>query len=76
MSLSDTALRNAKPQDKPYKLYDAGGLFIIVTPGGGKWWRRKYRLGGKGKLFSLGAYPDTGLKEARVKRDEARLRTH
>lgn len=72
MPLSDTALRNAKPQDKPYKLYDAGGLFIIVTPGGGKWWRLKYRLGGKEKLLSLGTYPDTGLKEARVKRDEAR----
>lgn len=72
MPLSDTAIRAAKPKDKPYKLYDAGGLFIIVTPAGGKWWRFKYRLGGKEKLLSLGTYPDTGLKEARVKRDEAR----
>ena len=72
MSLSDTALRNAKPRNAPYKLYDAGGLFVIVTPAGGKWWRLKYRFGGKEKLLSLGTYPDTGLKEARGKRDEAR----
>ena len=72
MPISDTALRNAKPQAKPYKLYDADGLFIIVTPAGGKWWRLKYRIGGKEKLLSLGTYPETGLKDARGKRDEAR----
>ncbi|RRD69499.1 MULTISPECIES: tyrosine-type recombinase/integrase [unclassified Desulfovibrio] len=72
MPLSDTAIRNAKPQDKPYKMYDAGGLFLIVTPAGGKWWRFKYRLGGKEKLLSLGTYPATGLKEARGKREDAR----
>lgn len=57
---------------QPYKLYDAGGLFVIVTPAGGKWWRLKYRFEGKEKLLSLGTYPYTGLKEARGKRDEAR----
>ncbi|MDL2317320.1 integrase arm-type DNA-binding domain-containing protein [Desulfovibrio sp. OttesenSCG-928-A18] len=72
MTLSDTAIRNAKPQSKPYKAYDADGLFIIVTPSGGKWWRFKYRFGGKEKLISLGTYPEVGLKEARRRRDEAR----
>ncbi|MDR1126083.1 MAG: integrase arm-type DNA-binding domain-containing protein [Deltaproteobacteria bacterium] len=72
MPLSDTAIRNAKPQSKPYKVYDAGGLFIIVTPAGGKWWRFKYRFWGKEKLLSLGTYPEIGLKEAREKRDEAK----
>ena len=69
MPLSDTAIRNAKSQVKPYKLYDAGGLFLIVTPAGGKWWRLKYRFEGKEKLLSLGTYPEVGLKEARGKRD-------
>ena len=72
MPLSDTAIRNAKPQSKPHKMYDSDGLFIIVTPAGGKWWRLKYRLGGKEKLLSLGTYPTIGLKEARDKRDEAK----
>ncbi len=72
MSLSDTAIRNAKPQSKPYKAYDSGGLFIIVTPAGGKWWRLKYRFAGKEKLLSLGVYPEVGLKEARRRRDEAK----
>lgn len=72
MPLSDTAIRNAKSQVKPYKLYDAGGLFLIVTPAGGKWWRLKYRFEGKEKLLSLGTYPEVGLKEARGKRDEAK----
>ncbi|MCL2626170.1 MAG: integrase arm-type DNA-binding domain-containing protein [Cystobacterineae bacterium] len=72
MPLSDTAIRNAKPKSKPYKLYDSGGLFVIVTPVGGKWWRLKYRIEGKEKLLSLGTYPETSLKEAREKRDEAR----
>ena len=72
MSLSDTALRNAKAKDKPYKMYDADGLFAIVTPTGGKWWRLKYMLEGKEKLLSLGTYPNTSLKGARDKRDEAK----
>jgi len=71
-SLTDVNVKNAKPKEKPYKLYDSGGLFIIVTPAGGKWWRLKYRFGGKEKLLSLGVYPDIGLKEARRRRDEAR----
>lgn len=72
MSLSDTAIKNARGRDKPFKLYDAGGLYLIVTPAGGRWWRFKYRMDGKEKLLSFGTYPDVGLKEARARREEAR----
>lgn len=72
MALSDTALRNAKPQDTKYKLYDDGGLLIVVAPSGGKSWRFKYRLNGAEKQLSFGTYPDVTLKAARLKRDEAR----
>jgi integrase len=70
--LSDTRVRRAKPSDKQYKLYDGRGLFLLVTPTGGRLWRLKYRINGGEKLISLGAYPDVGLKRAREKRDEAR----
>lgn len=80
MALSDTAIRKAKPgfhpkhgaTDKPYKLTDGAGLYLEVAPAGGKWWRFKYRIGGKEKRVSLGTYPATGLADARSKRDEAR----
>lgn len=72
MALSDTALRKAKPADKPYKLYDERGLYLIVNPNGGKWWRLKYRLDGKEKTISLGTYPEVTLAQARGKRDDAR----
>jgi integrase len=72
MPLTDTAVRNAKPGDKPVKMFDARGLFLIVTPAGGKWWRLRYKFNGKEKLLSLGVYPDVGLKDARDRRDEAR----
>jgi len=70
--LSDTRVRGAKPSDRQYKLYDGRGLFLLVTPIGGRLWRLKYRINGGEKLISLGAYPDVGLKRAREKRDEAR----
>lgn len=72
MPLSDTAIRSAKPQEKTYLLTDGEGMYLEVTPSGGKWWRFKYRFDGKQKRLSLGTYPDTGLKEAREKRQEAR----
>jgi integrase len=72
MPLTDTAIRNAKPGAKPTKLFDERGLFLLVTPAGGKWWRLKYRFNGKEKLLSLGTYPDVGLKDARERRDGAR----
>lgn len=72
MALTDVQIRRAGVRLEPYKLYDSQGLYLIVTPQGGKWWRWKYRWGGREKLLSLGTYPTTGLKEAREKRDQAR----
>ncbi len=72
MPLTDAAIRTAKPGEKPYKLADERGLFLLVNPNGAKWWRLKFRVEGKEKALSLGTYPDTSLKEARSKRDEAR----
>lgn len=74
MPLTDTAVRNAKLKAKLYKLFDERGLFLLVSPTGGKWWRLKYRFDGKEKLLSLGVYPDVSLKDARELRDEARKR--
>jgi hypothetical protein len=54
MPLTDVAIRNAKPAARPLKLFDGGGLFLLVTPKGSKWWRFKYRVNGKEKLLSLG----------------------
>ncbi|WP_333992093.1 tyrosine-type recombinase/integrase [Burkholderia cepacia] len=72
MPLTDTAIRNAKPADKPVRLFDGGGLYLEIAPSGGKWWRLKYRFGGKEKRYSLGVYPEVTLATARKKRDEAR----
>lgn len=72
MALSDTKARNAKPKEKQYKLFDSNGLFLLVAPAGGKWWRFKYRFGGKEKLISFGTYPEVSLAQARDRRDEAR----
>lgn len=72
MALTDTALRNAKPTYKAYKLYDEKGLYLIVNPNGGKWWRLKYRFNDKEKTLSVGTYPEISLASARAKRDEAR----
>lgn len=72
MPLSDTAIRAAKPKEKTYLMTDGEGMYLEITPAGGKWWRFKYRFDGKQKRISLGTYPDTGLKEAREKRQEAR----
>jgi integrase len=70
--LTDIAIRNAKPAAKPFKLADGAGMFLQVTPAGGKLWRLKYRLHGREKLLAMGAYPDVSLAEARKRRDEAR----
>ncbi len=72
MPLSDTAIRAAKPKAAQYKLFDEGGLLMIVKPGGGKLWRLKYRVAGKEQQLSLGRYPEVALKEARERRDAAR----
>ncbi len=70
--LNDIRVRTAKPRERPYKLFDERGLFLFVTPSGGRLWRLKYRMHGREKLISLGAYPDVALRRAREKRDEAR----
>ncbi len=72
MPLTDTAIRNAKPGEKTIKLFDERGLYLEVSPAGGKWWRLKYRFDGKEKRLSLGVYPDVSLKDARERRDAAR----
>jgi integrase len=70
--LPRTQIEAAKPQEKPFKLFDGRGLYLEVAPAGGWWWRFKYRHGGKEKRVSLGVYPDVGLKETRERLDEAR----
>jgi hypothetical protein len=70
--LSDARVRAAKPSGRPYKLYDDRGLFLFVTPTGGRLWRLKYRLNKREKLISLGAYPGCWPQTRREKRDEAR----
>jgi integrase len=70
--LSDTVIRNTKPAQKAIRLFDGGGMYLEVTPSGGKLWRMQYRYGGKGKLLSFGAYPIVSLKDARDRRDEAK----
>lgn len=80
MPLNKKIIENAKPgingkgqpTDKPYKLGDSGGLFLLVRPNGGKWWRFKYRFSGKENQLSLGSYPDVSLKSAREQRDDLR----
>ncbi|MCU7805900.1 MAG: integrase arm-type DNA-binding domain-containing protein [Candidatus Thiodiazotropha sp. (ex Lucinoma borealis)] len=72
MALTDTAVRNAKAKEKDRKLFDGGGLFLLVKPNGARYWRFKYRFHGKEKLLALGVYPDVTLKSARDKRDDAR----
>lgn len=72
MPLTDVAIRNAKPREKPYKVGDTLGLFLLVQPSGGKLWRVKYRIDGKEKKLAIGIYPQVGLAEARRRRDAAR----
>ena len=72
MPLTDTAIRNTKPQDKPIKARDSGGLYLLINPNGSRWWRLDYRFGGKRKTLSMGIYPDVPLAKARERRDAAR----
>lgn len=72
MPLTDTAIKNAKPQATPIKIRDGGGLYLLINPNGSRWWRFDYRFGGKRKTLSMGVYPDVPLKLARERRQEAR----
>ncbi len=70
--LTDAKIRTIKITEKPQKLFDGGGLFLLVTPSGGKLWRFKYRFDEKEKVLALGAYPDLSLTGARSRREQAR----
>src|SRR5262249_7715085 len=70
--LNDTRVRNARRADRPIKLSDSGGLYLLIQPNGSKLWRLAYRFGGKQKALAIGVYPTVTLKHAREKRDEAR----
>lgn len=72
MALTDTAIRTAKGRDKEYKMADSGGLYLLVTPAGGKLWRLKFRVDGKERKLSLGRYPEVSLADARKEREAAR----
>lgn len=72
MALTDAAIRNAKPREKPYKVSDAKGLYLQVNPHGSKLWRLKYRINGVERKLALGSYPEISLAEAREARDAAR----
>src|SRR6267154_2375525 len=72
ISLSDAKARNAKPKAKPYKIADGEGLFLLISPSGGKYWRLKYFFAGKEKLLALGVYPEVNLADARERRAQAR----
>ena len=72
MKLNARQIDTAKPKEKAYKLADGGGLYLLVKPSGGKYWRFKYRVAGKEKLLALGVYPEVTLADARAKREEAK----
>lgn len=72
MPLTDRAIKNAKPDKTSRRLFDGGGLYLEIAPAGGRWWRLKYRFGGKEKRLSLGVYPDVSLADARGRREAAR----
>jgi len=72
MPLSDIAIRRVKPGARPQKLFDGGGLFLMVATNGGRYWRWKYRFAGKEKLLALGVYPEVPLALARQRRDDSR----
>lgn len=72
MPLTDAAIRAALPKDKPWKLFDGGGLYLLIHPNGSRYWKMKYRFAGKEDKLSFGVYPDVKLKEARERRDDAK----
>lgn len=72
MALSDVAIRKSQPQEKQYKMTDGEGLYLLITPAGGKYWRLDYRFDGKRKTYAIGTYPDVPLKLARERKSDAR----
>jgi len=72
MALKEFAIKFAAARERPYKLFDGGGLYLLVTPNGSKLWRMKYRFEGKEKQLCIGAYPTVSAVAARQKRREAK----
>lgn len=72
MALTDTKVRSVKPEAKEYSLVDGDGMFLLIHPNGSKYWRFRFRFGGKQHLMAFGVYPETSLADARQKREEAR----
>ena len=72
MALTDRAIRSLKPNAKAYKRFDDRGLYVLVQPNGGRYWRLKYRFEGRERLLALGVYPEVSLRQARERRDVAR----
>ncbi|MEQ1706211.1 MAG: integrase arm-type DNA-binding domain-containing protein [Rickettsiales bacterium] len=72
MPLTNISIQKTKPQSKPTKLFDGGGLYLLIQPSGGKCWRYKYRFAGKEKLLAFGTYPEVSLAEARERHAQAR----
>src|ERR1035438_7127982 len=70
--LTDTKIRGIKPEPGPVKISDGGGLHLLVAPTGSKLWKCSYRFAGKQKTLSFGAYPEVGLADARLRREEAK----
>jgi hypothetical protein len=70
--LTNTAIRAARPREKPYKLTDGAGLYLLVNKNGSLWWRFKYRFENREKLLSLEVYPHVSLQQARSRRDDAK----
>jgi len=73
MSLTDIKILNAEQRDKEYKLADGGGLYVLIRPNGSKLWKLKLPIHGREQKLSFGRYPEISLKEARSRRDEAKL---
>lgn len=71
-ALTVVSVQHAKPREKPYTMFDGGGLFLEITPSGNKYWRFKYRIGGKERRLMIGTFPRVSLAAARAKRQEAR----
>ena len=72
MTLKDIEVRNAKPKEKMYRLFDGDGLYLEIIPAGGKYWRFKYQFAGKEKRLAFGVYPEVSLADARERRAQAR----
>jgi len=72
MALTDAVIRATRPRETPFKIFDSDGLYLLIAPEGGRWWRFKYRHDGRERLISLGTYPEVTLAQARQRRDDAR----